>query len=117
MHVDDLMLEETIAQPPQGGNNLNWVLGHIADYRRIMLEYVGIAVPWPVDRYARYARGSEPLTEIAEATDLATVIADLEMAQVLLNDWAVSVSEDALAFQKEGARRDVGGQIGWFAWH
>lgn len=117
MHVDDLTQDESLANPAQGGNNMNWILGHIADYRRIMLEYVGLAAPWSAECYARFARGSEPLTDPAEATDLATVVADLEAAQTLFGEWAANVSDEALAFQKEGARRDVGGQMGWYAWH
>lgn len=117
MHVDDLIQEESLVVPPQGGNTLNWVLGHVAHFRGVMLAYVGLTAPWPQERYAHLGFGSEPITDAASAIDLATVVRDLDAAQEMLAEWAADVSDEALAFKKEGARRDVGGQMGWWAWH
>ncbi len=117
LHADDLTQEETVIDPAQGGNNIGWTLGHVADFRRVTLEYAGIAVPWPKERYARFVNGSAPLTDPAEAADLATLIADIDASQALLVDWLANASEEQLAFKREGARRDLAGQIGWYAWH
>lgn len=117
MHVDDLTQEETVLNPAQGGNNIAWTLGHIAHFRQVTLENAGIAVPWPAERYARFGNGSAPLDDPAEAAHLPTLLADIDSSQALLADWLANASEEQLAFKRDGARRDLGGQIGWYGWH
>lgn len=116
MHVDDLSLAETLAQP-NGGNCMNWVLGHIAAHREQMLGWAGLEAPWEAGKYARFDRGSAPLSDASEAVALAEVLADLDATQALLVEWLKQVDEATLQTTIEGKRRNLGGQLGFYVWH
>jgi len=61
MQTQDLTQEDSLIQPPFGGNCLNWVLGHIAENRDRMFELLG--EPKLMEQSgARYKRGSEAIT-------------------------------------------------------
>ena len=115
-HVDDLTLADTLANPA-GGNNMNWVLGHLAVHREHMMGWLGIDLPWAAGAYVRYDRGSERLEDAAEAVDLAQVLGDLDKSQVLLAERLLQTDEDSLNARIEGLRRDLGGQLGFYLWH
>lgn len=115
-YVDDLTQEETLAQPA-GGNNMNWVLGHLAAFREHMLSWIGVALPWEAGKYARFDRGSAPLTDSADAADLALVLADLDRSAEMLVSWLRQADETALAAPVEGTQRNLGDQLGFYIWH
>lgn len=61
MQTKDLTHEDSLIQPPFGGNCLNWVLGHIAENRDRMFELLG--EPKLMETHSsRYKRGSEAIT-------------------------------------------------------
>jgi uncharacterized damage-inducible protein DinB len=60
MQTDGLTHEDSLVQPPFHGNCLNWVLGHLAQYRDLILEMVG-AAPAMGEAGERYRRESEPV--------------------------------------------------------
>ncbi len=67
MQTKDLTHEDSLIQPPFGGNCLNWVLGHIAENRDRMLELLG--EPKLMETLsARYKRGSEAITAPGDNT-------------------------------------------------
>jgi uncharacterized damage-inducible protein DinB len=56
-----LTQEESLRQPPFRGNCLNWVVGHLADYRDHILRALD-AEPVIGEAGERYARESEPIS-------------------------------------------------------
>ena len=61
MQTKELTHEDTLIQPPFGGNCLNWVLGHIAENRDRMFELLG--EPKLMEQSgARYKRGSDAIS-------------------------------------------------------
>ena len=66
MQTEGLSNEDSMRQLPHG-NCLNWVLGHIAVNRDIVLQTLG-EPPFMGAFGARYKRESEPLTQIDEGT-------------------------------------------------
>jgi hypothetical protein len=76
MQTNGLTHEDSLIQPPFGGNCLNWVLGHIAENRDRMFELLG-EPKLMEESGARYERGSEAIT----APDGST----LQLEEIL--DW------------------------------
>lgn len=60
--IAGLTHEDSLLQPPGGGNCLNWVVGHILWSRNRILPYLGEQLIWTAEHAARYARGSQPVT-------------------------------------------------------
>jgi hypothetical protein len=61
MQTGGLTQEESLLQPPSHGNCLNWVVGHLAQYRDIILELLG-APPAMGEAGERYRPESNPIT-------------------------------------------------------
>ncbi len=63
--TEGLTEEDSLLQPPDGGNCLNWLLGHLANNRDRILTLVG-AEPVLGQPGERYRRESEPVTGAGE---------------------------------------------------
>lgn len=75
-----LTQEESLIQPPAGGNCLNWVVGHLlAIYNKAlpMLGQEPVNVGGGLDRYDR---GAPPLRDGAEALELQDLLAGFAKA-------------------------------------
>jgi hypothetical protein len=59
--TEGLSQADSLLQPPSRGNCLNWVVGHVSQYRDNALELLG-APPVMGEDGARYRRESEPVT-------------------------------------------------------
>lgn len=116
-HADDITLEESLIDPPDGGNNMNWTIGHCVKYRGLMLERAGYEIPWPTDKYDRFKRHSEALTDHSEAASMEEMLADLDRSQETLMKWLETATDEVLAQPTPGNMRDLGGMIGRLAWH
>jgi hypothetical protein len=75
MNLDGVTHEESLVQPHPGGNCLNWVVGHLTCIYNNSLPLVGQENVVPPESLARYDRGSPPITDPAEARDLAELMA------------------------------------------
>lgn len=53
--------EDSLVQPQQGGNCLNWIVGHVVTTRNQFLALLGKEPIWEGERAARYARHTEPI--------------------------------------------------------
>jgi hypothetical protein len=67
MQTEGLTNDDSLLQLPFNGICLNWVLGHIANYRDQFLTMLG-ASPVMEDRGLRYQTDSDPLKEADEQT-------------------------------------------------
>lgn len=77
LNVDGITQEESLIRPAPGGNCLNWVVGHLLATYDQMLPLLGQKPVMEEGALQRYARGTPPLENPAEALDL----------QVLLTAW------------------------------
>jgi uncharacterized damage-inducible protein DinB len=116
-HADDISQEESLIDPPDGGNNMNWTIGHIVKYRGLMLERAGYEIPWPTDKYDRFKRHSAALTDPNEAASMQEMLADLDRSQEILEKWLESATDEVLEQDTAGNIRSLGGMIGRLAWH
>lgn len=96
VNTDGIDNDTSLFQPQPGGNCPNWVMGHLTFTRGSMLEMLGATPPWPADKYARYHRGSDPLTGPGEAIDFKEIVADFLASQQPLNEALQSASSEQL---------------------
>src|SRR3954469_19150491 len=73
--------EDALAQPPGGGNCVNWVVGHIVVHRNHMLRVLGQEPAGGPDADARYDRGSAPVPSAEGALPLATLAEALDRSR------------------------------------
>src|SRR3954454_10171569 len=82
MQVNGLTHADSLLQPQVRGNCLNWVLGHIAIHRDLILEALGEEKLLPETADARYGSGSEPILGDGEGVlPLETLLAALDQGQ------------------------------------
>ncbi len=62
INLEGISHQESLAQPPGGGNCINWMVGHVLLHREMMLEMLGQPPVWADAARERYARGSAPIT-------------------------------------------------------
>ena len=75
--TEDLTHADSLLVPSYGGNNLNWILGHVVLARHRVLKLLKLEPVWDEDFLALYETGTERITE-ENAVDLATLLADLK---------------------------------------
>ena len=114
--------DDALRQPQPGGNCLNWVAGHVVGTRGALLGLLGQECPFPADRYARYRRGSAPVTGADGALALATLAADFAATAGPLRTGLATMSAGALAARapfSPGGRDDetVGSLVVGLAFH
>lgn len=67
LNAEGITQEDSLIQPQPGGNCFNWNVGHLVDTNEVLLELVGQPPLLGHAALRRYARGSEPLRDAAEA--------------------------------------------------
>jgi uncharacterized damage-inducible protein DinB len=76
---------DSVLQPPFRGNCMNWVLGHIADNRNSMLQFLGKEPFLSEAHCKRYGYGSEPVCEDAgDILRLEQLLGVLEQSQATI---------------------------------
>jgi uncharacterized damage-inducible protein DinB len=62
-NTGDVSHEDSLVEPEQGGNCLNWVIGHLARTRNMALGTMGQNSPYPMSDFASYDdRGGVPFS-------------------------------------------------------
>jgi uncharacterized damage-inducible protein DinB len=96
-NLDGLSHEESLRAPQlNGGNCLNWVLGHTITARNTVLKLIGGNAVFTGEKVALYQRGSTP-AEAEKYLDLATLRGFLDDSQQQLIPALSLLSEEALA--------------------
>ena len=122
-YTDGLTTEESLLQPPDGGNCLNWVLGHLAISRTVVLYLLDVPSFVTRAEYAAYIFGSAPITPEAVAAQDITVhsleklLADLEHAQTLMATALADKSAADLAVQFQDKDYTVAERLMYMAFH
>ena len=96
INVDGLTQEESLIQPAPGGNCLNWVVGHLLDTYNQMLPLLGQKPVGEEGAFKRYARGTPPLENPAEALDLQVLLAAWDDANDRVDAGLAGVAPDVL---------------------
>ena len=95
INVEGISHEQSMLQPERG-NCLNWVVGHILASRNSILELLGEMPVMAKSAAERYKRGSQPITDAADAVAFGDLLADLAKSQALLAAKLESLGDDAL---------------------
>ena len=101
LNVNGLSHEESLIQPPRGGNCLNWVVGHVAANRNFILGLVGEQPIWSEAEMEPYKRGSAPIKDGNRARNFEQIVADFSRSQERLTAGLGRLTEQDLA-QKKG---------------
>lgn len=117
--VEGLSNDDSLVQPPFRGNCLNWVLGHIAVHRGLMVKALGgeDAVSDALRR--RYGHDSEPVLGAADdQQSLEQLLDELKrlkegVEQQLEGRSATDL--DAIIDAERGTT--LGSRLGFLAWH
>lgn len=87
--------EQALIAPPEGGNCMNWVLGHIASSRNGMLKMLGVEPAMDAAADERYRRGSTAVTA-DDAVPTDDLLAAFDKAQAGLLEGLRNLPEERL---------------------
>lgn len=116
----DLTLEESLFQPPGGGNCINWLVGHIVTSRNQMLDLLDRQPVWGRDERARYAQGSPPITALGPGVlEISRLLEDYEATLGPILETLETMSDEELAIRVPwfGGELDKSGVLGGFLFH
>jgi uncharacterized damage-inducible protein DinB len=103
-NLEGITHEESLRAPDEGGNSLNWVLGHLLYHRNMVMGLLGRPPVWDPEKAARYARGSAPLGPDDHPQPLESMRAELDRSQPLLVEALRGVTEEQLAAPQENGK-------------
>jgi uncharacterized damage-inducible protein DinB len=69
-NCEDIGHEESLDHPPDGGNSLNWIVGHIVASRHHMMSLLNQQPIWSADEIKRFDRKSSPVTVSTDTKSL-----------------------------------------------
>lgn len=95
LNLKGLTQEESLIQPRPAGSCLNWVVGHLV---RVYDESLPLLGQEPVmgDALKRYARGTPPLQDPAEAVDIQELLTAWEKASERVDAGLAGLTPEAL---------------------
>ena len=88
--------EDSVIWPSPAGNSINWVLGHIAATRNIVMQTLGVAALWTPEEAVPYERGARPSRDGKDARRLEEIIAAIDRSQNALVERIRALSADDL---------------------
>lgn len=80
-NLEGITHDESLVMPREGGNCLNWVVGHIVSARNRMMTQLGIAPVWQMDLAFFYSGRDEAQWTPQKAMDLKILLTDLARSQ------------------------------------
>jgi uncharacterized damage-inducible protein DinB len=83
-NMEGITHAESLIQPRESGNCLNWVLGHMVAHRNQMLQLMGGEPLENAQDLARYGRGSSPIMDSRDALRFEDLLRDFLSLQDLL---------------------------------
>ena len=114
-NLNGLTHDDALAQPPGGGNCVNWVLGHIVTHRNHMLRMMGRERVWSAELDARYDRGSAPVTGEDGAVPLDQLLDAMERARAALSEGFAEMTPERLA--EDAGRGPLGQRLALMLGH
>ena len=117
--VEGLSNADSLLQPPFRGNCLNWVLGHIAVHRGLMIKALGSEDPVSEEPRRRYGNDSEPV--LGAADDLQSLDQLLDELKRLKEgiekrlEGRSAIDLDLVIDAERGTT--MGSRLAFLAWH
>lgn len=112
--VDGIGHDQALSTLFEGGNHLNWLVGHIVGSRDVMLETLGAERVRSKEEDAASGMGSKPAGP-HDARPFAEQVADLVASHERLRAALEAVTDEGLAAPlKEGTVED---RLLFFLWH
>lgn len=96
LNVDGFSHEESLREPPSGGNCLNWVLGHLLCIYEQTLEVLGQEPIVGADMLEQYARGAPPLDDASAAIPFDELLAAWDEASRRVNRGLKALTPEVL---------------------
>lgn len=115
-NLEGITHEDSLVVPQEGGNCLNWVLGHIVASRNRLMTQMGIAPVWQHDLSFHYSGRDEAQWAVAKAIDLKSIETDLARSQQGLLNALETMPEGMLTTPDEQGRT-LGDAIAFFVFH
>ncbi len=115
--TEGLTHADSLRQPAEGGNRLNWHLGHMVWNRLSLLEIMGVAAPCNAEPYSRYQRDSQPVADAEDVPLLSTLLADFSAAQAPILEWLGRATDAELDEPVPGETYSVADRVAFLIWH
>jgi uncharacterized damage-inducible protein DinB len=115
MNVEGLSHEESLIQPPGGGNCLNWVAGHIVANRNFVLSLLGEEPIWSEADTAAYKRGSAPIRDGRSAAPFDRILTDFTRSQERVRAGLARLTDADLA--REQGKGTLGDTLHFLQFH
>lgn len=97
VNTDGVTHEESLDQPREAGNCLNWIAGHLVTTYNSVLPSLGEDLVWDADRTESYKRGSDPLVAPGEAVEFTEIVAAFATAHDRVMQGLGSLAADRLS--------------------
>ena len=91
---DGIEHTDSVLQLPGRSNCMNWILGHIAVYRDVMLVSIGKPPYLGKREMALYGYGSDPIYEDSDCVDIRRLTEVLNEGYAILSEWLSSTEAD-----------------------
>src|SRR5215212_2711129 len=96
LNADGVTHEESLLQPHSGGNCLNWVVGHLVATYESILPALGQKPVMKEGVLKRYARGTPPLRDSAEALEIRELLTAWDEAAERFDAGLAGLTSDVL---------------------
>jgi uncharacterized damage-inducible protein DinB len=110
--TNGLTQEDSLVQPPSGGNCMNWVLGHLLENQITLLNLIGGQTPFDPARLERYRRESDPIRAQENGVlELKQLLADHDQVLAAISTRLGEMNEADLEQEIQQGERRV--TVGW----
>lgn len=113
--LEGIKHQESMYQPPHGGNCMNWILGHIIVARCNFLMMLDFPSIWDMARCRRFIPGSDPITAGNDTILFETMVEDLDKTQEQLLAALDQVSSYKL--QEFSDEKTIGEHLAFYNTH
>ena len=120
MQLNGLSHADTLILTPYNINTLNWVLGHMAVYRDIVLDLLGETPELTPEETERYKRESEPITaDGADVMPLERILKALRGGQERISARLPHLTSEELErpIQLRERTTTVAARLHWYYFH
>jgi len=96
-NCEDISQEDSLNRPPDGGNCLNWIVGHIVASRHHMMSVLDQKPIWSEDEIKRFDRKSPPVTGPTDAKSISEMLETHEATMGKIHEGLDRITPEQLA--------------------
>ena len=113
--------DESLVSPEPAGNCVTWVLGHLLHYLEGLLTALGQSPTLGQEGLARYARGSEPLSDGSGALPLEELLENWQSSTDRLRQVLETLDEEQFSMTRDftgsGRETTLDGHVAFALFH